>query len=180
MRNNGAGREGRAERDARMVERHLNGETLTAIGEDYGLTRERVRQIVRQAGVPVSHTAAVVREQSRGPRVPRLEGECETCGAPVTFLASSPRRFCSQPCVHEAMREHTDDSLLIWLQDLAVRLGHTPTRAEINAEPDTPWHMTFVRNFGSIAEAQEAAGLSPNGVGQPHPHPIPEWLDDTA
>ena len=38
-----------AERNARIVELHRAGETLQTIGERYGISRERVRQIVRQA-----------------------------------------------------------------------------------------------------------------------------------
>lgn len=39
-------------RDAIIAERYLAGETLQAIGDDYGITRERVRQILRNTGVP--------------------------------------------------------------------------------------------------------------------------------
>ena len=35
----------REQRDAAMVARYSNGETLDAIGQSFGVTRERVRQI---------------------------------------------------------------------------------------------------------------------------------------
>ncbi|WP_395402055.1 sigma factor-like helix-turn-helix DNA-binding protein [Arthrobacter sp. UC242_113] len=35
----------REQRDAAMVERYSNGETLDAIGQSFGVTRERVRQM---------------------------------------------------------------------------------------------------------------------------------------
>ncbi|MBO0907785.1 sigma factor-like helix-turn-helix DNA-binding protein [Arthrobacter sunyaminii] len=38
------------ERNALMVSRYIHGETLDAIGQDYGVTRERVRQIVSKVG----------------------------------------------------------------------------------------------------------------------------------
>jgi hypothetical protein len=38
-----------AQRNAEMIERRLNGDCLRAIGADYGLTHERVRQIVERA-----------------------------------------------------------------------------------------------------------------------------------
>lgn len=38
------------ERNALMVSRYIQGETLDAIGQDYGVTRERVRQIVSKVG----------------------------------------------------------------------------------------------------------------------------------
>lgn len=40
----------REQRDAAMVERYSDGETLDAIGQSFGLTRERVRQIVAKVG----------------------------------------------------------------------------------------------------------------------------------
>lgn len=39
-----------AQRDAQMVARYVEGETLESIGQDYGVTRERVRQIVTKVG----------------------------------------------------------------------------------------------------------------------------------
>lgn len=38
------------QRNALMVARYVEGETLDAIGQDYGVTRERVRQIVSKVG----------------------------------------------------------------------------------------------------------------------------------
>ncbi|MET3662477.1 sigma factor-like helix-turn-helix DNA-binding protein [Aquamicrobium ahrensii] len=37
-------------READMLRRHEAGETLKSIADTYGLTRERVRQIVKRAG----------------------------------------------------------------------------------------------------------------------------------
>lgn len=39
-----------AERESAILARFENGETLQAIGESYGVTRERIRQIVKKAG----------------------------------------------------------------------------------------------------------------------------------
>jgi len=39
-------------REKLFAERYLAGETLQQIADDYGITRERVRQILRRAGVP--------------------------------------------------------------------------------------------------------------------------------
>lgn len=39
----------RTERDMEMAIRYLNGETLLAIGDHYGLSRERVRQILKRS-----------------------------------------------------------------------------------------------------------------------------------
>ncbi|MEV5053668.1 sigma factor-like helix-turn-helix DNA-binding protein [Arthrobacter sp. LAR12-1-1.1] len=40
----------RDQRDAAMVERYSDGETLDAIGQSFGITRERVRQIIVKVG----------------------------------------------------------------------------------------------------------------------------------
>lgn len=40
-----------SERNREFARRYLGGETLQAIGDDYGVTRERVRQILRAMGV---------------------------------------------------------------------------------------------------------------------------------
>lgn len=39
----------KAERNRIILERWLNGETLSQIGDSYGLTRERIRQVVRKS-----------------------------------------------------------------------------------------------------------------------------------
>ncbi|GAA0415393.1 hypothetical protein GCM10008934_02930 [Virgibacillus salarius] len=38
-------------REMEMAERYKNGETLQEIGDHYGLTRERVRQLINKVGV---------------------------------------------------------------------------------------------------------------------------------
>lgn len=40
------------DRDVVIKRRYLDGETLQSIGNDFGITRERVRQILRKIGVP--------------------------------------------------------------------------------------------------------------------------------
>lgn len=49
------------DRDAAIAARRRSGETLQSIGDEYGLTRERVRQICQREGVP----AAQDREDDR-------------------------------------------------------------------------------------------------------------------
>jgi len=45
-----APRNDHVQRDAEMLSRYEAGETLTSIGASLGLTRERVRQIVKRSG----------------------------------------------------------------------------------------------------------------------------------
>ena len=58
----------RKSRDALIVQRYEAGDTLEAIGRDLGLTRERVRQIVRQLG-------GASAEESRAQRALAKEAE---------------------------------------------------------------------------------------------------------
>lgn len=50
-----------AERNSEMLRRYQAGESLARIGSSLGLTRERVRQIVRDAGgiMPLTYICAV-------------------------------------------------------------------------------------------------------------------------
>ncbi|MCC3302152.1 sigma factor-like helix-turn-helix DNA-binding protein [Arthrobacter sp. zg-Y895] len=66
-------------RDAAMVQRYIEGETLEAIGADYGVTRERVRQIVSKVGGSMA-------AESRKRRLDKREAEINA--AAQAFMAS--------------------------------------------------------------------------------------------
>jgi hypothetical protein len=53
------------------------------------------------------------------------------------------------------------------LQEMAARLGRSPTSVEATADPDIPSHTTYVKRFGSWTAALRAAGLpvDPRSVG---------------
>src|SRR5690606_26760398 len=52
-------------RDADMVQRYCSGESLQKIGDRYGITRERVRQIVKSFGVTSLDGGVYVAAQRR-------------------------------------------------------------------------------------------------------------------
>jgi hypothetical protein len=88
-----------------MAERVRAGETMDAIAADYGLTRERVRQLVKRHGVTGENGKRVRRRKRKAERT----RDCEACGK--TFVADSPeRRFCSQKCVGDGKRGPRVDS----------------------------------------------------------------------
>jgi hypothetical protein len=63
------------ERDALIAQRYRNEETLQAIGDSYGLTRERVRQIVKREGLTRADGGRFLRSSSRrAARVARVRG----------------------------------------------------------------------------------------------------------
>ncbi|WP_426989893.1 sigma factor-like helix-turn-helix DNA-binding protein [Pseudarthrobacter sp. Y6] len=68
----------RDQRDAAMVERYSDGETLEAIGQSFGITRERVRQIIAKVG-------GTNAEESRKNRI--AAREAATAAAHEAFLA---------------------------------------------------------------------------------------------
>ena len=48
------------------------------------------------------------------------------------------------------------------LQELAARLGRSPSQVEASTAPDIPSHTIFVKRFGSWREALEVAGIPLN------------------
>jgi hypothetical protein len=65
-------------------------------------------------------------------------------------------------------KPQTRNHLIERLQDLAARLGHTPSHREVDADDDSPCRVTYVRRFGSWQAALEAAGLPPNRSSVPY------------
>ena len=81
-----------------MIGFRENGLTYAAIGKMYGITRERVRQLLVRANRPevmgfLPHTR---RERAF---TPRLMAICKACGAERAYLASQRKPvFCSKRC----------------------------------------------------------------------------------
>lgn len=152
------------DRDRRIVEMHLrDGMTFEDIGRLEGITRERVRQIVRRNGVTVERSREVV----RGARAVTLR--CETCGSEFprrdTLVARARRVFCSDTCRHNRV---SDEGVLDRIRDVAERVGRTPTAAELDAA--RVWTSSVQKRFGSLRAAMLMAGLEPRGPGR--------WVND--
>jgi hypothetical protein len=60
-----------------MLRRSSAGETLTSIGQAYGLTRERVRQIVKVTGVSMPHDSPRVCDVGGCGRPHSSHGNCD-------------------------------------------------------------------------------------------------------
>ena len=112
----------KTERNQLLVRLHVEDRnTLSEVGALLGISRERVRQVVRAAGVSVDVTDAVKYERRARWMI------CEACGEKVR--KSSRGRFCSQRCAGEG-RRHTDDFLLEQMRRLALTLDRTPAMGD--------------------------------------------------
>ncbi|QTG82576.1 sigma factor-like helix-turn-helix DNA-binding protein [Arthrobacter crystallopoietes] len=106
-----------AQRNAIWVRRYIDGETLEAIGSDYGVTRERVRQIVTKIGGSLA-------QESRQKRLDARQALARAAAeAFMGKYGESARRIAAQGCtkpqtlarlkfVFPAMDEELADSVL--------------------------------------------------------------------
>ena len=150
-------------RNLLIVHLHVHDRlTLSAIASRVGLTRQRVQQIVRTAGIGSKVTDKVLSE-SRGPNWEF--GRCEFCGTMIRKQRGVRMpRFCSKAHAAQA-RGHSDDHLLTELRKLALTLDRTP----VNLDFVSPWpsHTTYYLRFGSLMKAQQLVGLTPSSWGGP-------------
>lgn len=135
-----------------MAARYLAGETLASIGADFGLTRERVRQILKplqikrptqkQLGKPFDPT---------DPRWRHGEGR-NNCRA--SWMGRSIALMHSK-------RERREE-LVAWLALFAARLGRTPKLDELRPEFGYHWQVlaiTFSGRMRSSKSKGQSIGL---------------------
>lgn len=92
-------------------------------------------------------------------------GWCDEIVLPDEAPAVDVARARLRQVTHHKHRELPVDGLLEALRQLARTLGRTPSRSDLTEAGLS--HMAYVRRFGSLSQAQEAAGLSANPVGRP-------------
>lgn len=87
-----------AERVGKMFQMKKDGRTLDDIGKDFGVTRERVRQLI--SGVEGYKGLKCIPKGRK--KLERVTKKCEfdKCNNDVVFIKSNPhpRRFCCQKC----------------------------------------------------------------------------------
>jgi hypothetical protein len=96
-----------------MAERYAAGATLAAIAADYGLTRERVRQILRRHGGPDAQAARHARDDARTAADDQLRSDI------LTSLDKRPGQARGDVAAHFSIPEHEVSRLL---GDAASRL----------------------------------------------------------
>lgn len=159
------------ERDQACVAFYLGGASMQAVGDLFGVTRERVRQILKQRGItavtrgrfpsidPIRVVGAI--------RSPGIENFVDA-GKLVGATGGGVRRIAISLGVHKAalrlFRMRRRARYARQLRTLADRLKRTPGKIECDLYG--PSQATLQRWFGGMQAAQRAAGLVPNGVGR--------------
>jgi hypothetical protein len=159
-----------------MAKLYEDGATLQEIGDAYKLTRERVRQLLTSR--PHARPSRI--DPVRIIKAARAARSLTETRAVTGYTAASIKRCLvelqhwaaiSRLWKYRAKRHRealTNEELLSHLRKLATEIGRTPGIKDLNERPEYPWHMLYVKRFGSIRRAQELAGLRPNKVGGAH------------
>lgn len=156
------------ERAERMAEMYRSGVTLAEIGAAFGITRERVRQILNHSTLD-----AEARRKIRYPHGVRETRACEYCGTTFTAPRSRIKRYCKVECSRRA--SHTpktwnEERMVYAMQRFYVEHGRVPYVREMMFESvalKIPSITTLTRHYGSMVAAFKAAGLEPRKTGRP-------------
>ncbi len=157
-------------RDQRIVALLESGASLDAIAEIFGVSRERVRQILQRIGH--RRTAVVQRRNGVDPLIICRAADTSRSAYDIArktgYSSAAVRRVLnalgktcglSRPLL-------TRTALLADLQRMAGELGHTPRVQDIKRFSQHSL-TTYSNYFGSLGKAQHEAGLIPNGRGRP-------------
>jgi hypothetical protein len=165
--------------DQVLLDLWSGGRTMTQIAEVVGLSRERVRQRLKEHGLSG-------RNPRRGPTEEQIRDRLFTCASTRELAreigVSEPlllRRISDLGIEEEAERAfeaeasrravlrkaREGDELLQRVRKLAAEVGHTPTEEELSDAGI--FHAQLANAFGTAAEAMRTAGLRPNVRGRP-------------
>jgi hypothetical protein len=166
-----------------MHEIYANGGTLEAVGQEYGLTRERVRQIFRDAGLPTIPLAERRRratQQRAGEIVDKfreLHDQREVAkvlGLPKVVVDEVLRKRLPASELRKRSKyakKYSNDELISMLRQASEALGGVLTKDDFEcyARGRTlsdgrawPTGQTHMLRFGAWRKALEAAGLRAN------------------
>lgn len=166
-------------RQMAMVSLFKDGATMDQIGKVYGVTRERVRQVIRVSGFKENPRRVdplrIIKSARKAFTLWQVCSETGYSAEIVTECLTHLGHLVALNRLWEwrkkrrihAGRKYSDFELLRRLRALAAELGHTPGIVDINSAPEFPRHTVYTMRFGSIAKAQRLAGLIPNRTGKP-------------
>jgi len=181
-----------SDRDREMFELRAAGWTLRRIGERYGISRQRVDEIVRDRGGPGLPDVIAARRAGEAKIMQERSEEIRQwwrAGLPITTIAerlglpAAPVQRAIDAVLTPMDRAHrnrsivmrtrtpryTDEQLLIGVQEVANRIGRTPTQEEYRAyahELGVASILTLGKRFGGWQGAVMAAGLEPLAHGR--------------
>lgn len=176
---------GTGERDDLIISMRERGATLEEIGQAMGVSRERVRQILKKRGAPArstSDTFRLRREQHLLKRDEILRRFRETFDAeqvseelavPVSIVRDVTAGIARSLHMQHRKpypRRWSDDELIGFLQEASQAVGGVLTCGDYNdyarsrSTRKKPWptHQTIFKRFGSWREALSRAGLRSN------------------
>lgn len=189
-------------RARRMVMLRGEGLTLEAIAQQYGLTRERVRQILDYSGAPDRAQVAEARSRSirnavqarakeltarwaRGGEIAELAREAGVSRdvvAEVILETATAADRANHAAAKSARRDlYTDAQLLEGLKQAAGELGRAPTIADYDQWASRTGGVaraaTVRQHFDGWLSALHAAGLSEHGT---PPRSDRRWTEDAC
>jgi AraC-like DNA-binding protein len=86
-------------RNQTMVMEVFGGRTLQSVGDEFGISRERVRQIFKdRTGTSRDELKRADKFQKKINLMQRVRFLCKQCGDQVMFSERSVRKFCSETC----------------------------------------------------------------------------------
>lgn len=171
------------ERARRMYELYANGATLETVGQRYGVTRERVRQIFRDADLPTISLAERRRresEQRGGEIVAKFRelrdrrGVADALCLPKAAVDDVLRQRLPAAEMRKRPRydkKYSNDELIAMLREASEALGGVLTKEDFECYAcgktlgdgrAWPTGQTHMHRFGGWRKSLEAAGLRAN------------------
>ena len=181
-----------SDRDREMIELRASGWTLREIGERYGISRQRVDEIVRDRGGPELPDVIAARRAREAEVVEQHAQEIRQwwrAGLPVATIAArlglpaarvhrtidavlSPidRAYRNRSIVMRTRApRYTEEELIAGIRQVVSLIGHTPTQDEYRAQAKQlglASILTLGKRFGSWQASVTAAGLEPLARGR--------------
>jgi hypothetical protein len=182
-----------AARDRRIIDAYLQGASLADVGEEYGISRERVRQILGEHRVATRTNVDTIQlkyEAWVAAHGAELDASFDALRSIPAVVETHPessavwiRRYLADRAWEQAparrrarwIRRFSDDDLRAILRRCAVDGRITIARYEHAKRSTDPTVKTFLDRFGSWAKAARSAGLT---VGETRRAYASRWDDD--
>ncbi len=179
---------GLSARDLEILELRAAGLTLAEIGRRFGISRQRVAEIIRERGGPPAAEAIAARQARKAELLEQHSQEilerwragaaadeiARHLGLTVPAVKTVIDRAASS--LDQAARaraistrtsrlKYSDKDLIAGVLKAARKLGHTPSEPEyarLARDLGIPSVQTIIKRLGSWGQAARAAGLQPN------------------